>query len=172
MIPRRAVNRPLVTICSSSMSGGASEGSLRVVSLHTPWQQETTPQLSAHTHDVMADARRRVEVITHRAFTQCGRSILTFHHNTSSTPGSPAYCRFMAAVHPNRGALPTVSLAFHCTPTENVYSICEHGLRCSSHGTMGKGVYLTFGADDVADYRCGRGGAVIVCLCAMHDPKT
>jgi len=45
------------------------------------------------------------------------------------------------------------------------------GLRCSQSGTMGPGAYPAFGLDDVADYRCGRGGAVIVCLCAMHDPE-
>ena len=36
---------------------------------------------------------------------------------------------------------------------------------------MGPGAYLAFGLEDVAYYRCGRAGAVIVCLCAMHDPK-
>jgi hypothetical protein len=67
--------------------------------------------------------------------------------------------------------LPTVSLAVHCTPRENVDSICERGLLRSQSGTMGAGAYLAFGVDDVADYRRGRDGAVIVCLCAMHDPK-
>ena len=36
---------------------------------------------------------------------------------------------------------------------------------------MGAGGYLAFGLDDVADYRRGRDSAVIVCLCAMHDPE-
>ena len=100
------------------------------VSLHAPWQQEATPQLSADTGDVMDKVRRRLEDIIRSAFTRSGRSMATFCHNTEwSVPGSPAYHRFMAAVHPNGGALSTVSLAIACTPRENVDSICEHGLR-------------------------------------------
>lgn len=164
-------NAWVIWVSSASMSGGASEGGPRIVSLHALWDQEATPQLRAGTDDVMADVRLGVEGIIRSAFTRSGRFMATFHHNPRSVPGSPAYDRFMDAVDPNRGTLPTVSLAIHCTPRENVDSIFEHGLRCSQSGTMGPGAYLAFGLEDVADYRCGRAGAVIVCLCAMHDPK-
>ena len=36
---------------------------------------------------------------------------------------------------------------------------------------MGPGAYLAFGLDDVADYRCGPDGAVMLYLCEMHDPE-
>jgi hypothetical protein len=131
-----------------------ARGVNRIVSLFAPWQQQATPQLSADTPDVMADVRLSVENITGHAFTSSGRLMGTFVHNPHvSGPGSPAYDRFVAAVRPHGGALPTVSLAFHCTPRENVDSIFRHGLRCSESGTMGPGAYLAFGLDDVADYR-------------------
>jgi hypothetical protein len=113
------------------------------VSLHAPWQQEATPQLSADTGDVMDKVRRRLEDIIRSAFTRSGRSMATFCHNTEwSVPGSPAYHRFMAAVHPNGGALSTVSLAIACTPRENVDSICEHGLRQPRDGVQDPSFFL------------------------------
>jgi hypothetical protein len=79
----------------------ASEANDSIVPLHTPWQQEATPQLSAGTDDVMDNVRLRVEGIIRRAFTRSGRSMATFRHNTDwSMPGRPAYRRFMAVVHP------------------------------------------------------------------------
>ena len=129
-------------------------GANRIVSLFAPWQQLATPQLSADTPNVMADMLLSVEDITRRAFTRSGRFMGSFVYNPHlSGRDSAAYKRFMAAACPDGGALPTVSLAFHCTPRENVDSIFRHGLRCSESGTMGPGAYLAFGLDDVADYR-------------------
>ncbi len=62
-----------------------------------------------------------------------------------------------------------MTLAFHSTPSSNVDSIFENGLTLSAQGSMGSGAYLAFGVGDVADYRRGHLGAIIVCLCAMDD---
>jgi hypothetical protein len=110
------------------MLGGAK----RIVSLFAQWQQQATPQPSAHTPDVMADVLLQVKHMTRHAFERSGCFMGSFVHNPQL---AAAYERFMAAACPPGGALPRVSLAFHGTPGENVKSIFRQGLKMSCTGT-------------------------------------